>query len=231
MLLERDDELMLVSEALRSAHHGSGSLLVIGGPLGNGKSELLRALPGLADQDSTRILSAGASVLEQDYAFGVVRQLLEPALFGAAEKMRERWLSGAAGLAESVFADAPPVDAACTQPFEVRQAVLLGLQALVERMSAEQTLMILADDLQWSDEPSLQWLAHLANRPELYAFPPTDYGPGLWPSAQLPEYALLDLRNDDTLEELNRPGGVLRSGAGYLELRRTADALLLRRAS
>jgi DNA-binding CsgD family transcriptional regulator len=164
VLLERDDELMLVSEALRSAHNGSGSLMVIGGPLGNGKSELLRALPGLADQGSTRILSAGASVLEQDYAFGVVRQLLEPALFGTAEKMRERWLSGAAGLAESVFADASPVDAACTQPFEVRQAVLLGLQALVERMSAEQTLMILADDLQWADEPSLQWLAHLVNR-------------------------------------------------------------------
>ncbi|HKS46929.1 MAG TPA: AAA family ATPase [Amycolatopsis sp.] len=163
MLLERDSELEIVSAALRSAHQGGGSLLVINGPLGNGKSELLRTLPGLADQDSTRVLSAGASALEQDYAFGVVRQLLEPALLGAAEPDRERWLSGAAGLAEMAFAE-DAFDGLGHRPVAVRQAVLLGLQALVERMSAEQTLLILADDLQWADEPSLQWLVHLENR-------------------------------------------------------------------
>lgn len=163
VLLERDSELSTVSEALRSAHQGSGSLLVISGPLGNGKSELLRALPGLAAQEGVRVLSAGASALERDYAFGVMRQLLEPPLSGAAEETRERWLSGAAGLADMVLGE-ELFDAACTRPVSVRQAVLFGLLRLVEQMSAEQTLMILADGLQWADEPSLQWLARLANR-------------------------------------------------------------------
>lgn len=163
MLLERDDELSSVSEALRSAHRGSGSLLVIGGPLGIGKSELLRALPGLAAQGSIRVLRAGASALERNHAFGVVRQLLEPALSGADEKTRERWLSGAAGLAEAVLGEAL-FTTAHARPVTVRQAVLRGLQELVERMSTEQTLMILMDGLQWADEPSLQWLANLANR-------------------------------------------------------------------
>ena len=73
-------------------------------------------------------------------------------------------------------------------------------------------------------------LAHLANRRELYAFPPKDYGPGLWPPAELPEYALLDLRNRDTTAELSAPGGMIRPGAAYVEQERTANALLLRRS-
>ncbi|HKS47163.1 MAG TPA: AAA family ATPase [Amycolatopsis sp.] len=163
MLLERDSELEIVAEALRSARQGHGSLLVVTGPLGNGKSELLRAMPRMGEQEGSRVLSAGASSLEQDYAFGVLRQLLEPALFGAGEEVRSRWLSGAAGLAEMIFAD-DSFGATGERPVAVQQAVLLGLQALAERMSAEQPLLILVDDLQWADEPTVQWLAHLANR-------------------------------------------------------------------
>jgi DNA-binding CsgD family transcriptional regulator len=160
-LLERDSELDLVSRALRSAHHGEGALLVISGPLGGGKSKLLRALPALAGED-TRVLTASASALERDYAFGVVRQLLGAPLHGACDEQRRRWLSGAAGLADMVFAD-DSFDAE-DGAVAVRQAVSLGLQAFAERLSAEQTLLVLVDDLQWTDEPSLQWLAHLANR-------------------------------------------------------------------
>ena len=163
MLLERDSELEIVAAALRSAHDGDGSLVVISGPLGSGRSELLRALPGLADPEKTVVLGAHASALEKDYALGVARQLLEPALFHAPAQVRARWLSGAAGPAESIFS-CDAVDATGDVPVAARQAGVLGLQNVVERMSAERTLLILADDLQWADEPSLRWLAHLANR-------------------------------------------------------------------
>lgn len=161
MLLERDGELDLVFTALQSAHLGNGALLVISGPLGGGKSKLLRALPKLAGED-TRVLTASASALERDYAFGVVRQLLEATLHSACDEQRRRWMAGAAGLADMVFADDSfDADGGAVA---VRQAVSLGLQAFAERLSAEQTLLILVDDLQWADDPSLQWLAHLANR-------------------------------------------------------------------
>lgn len=161
MLLERDGELELVSGAIRSAHHGAGAMLVISGPLGGGKSRLLRALPALADGD-TRVLTASASALERDYAFGVVRQLLEATLHSACDEQRRQWLSGAAGLADMVFADDSfDADGGAVA---VSQAVLLGLQAFAERLSEQRTLLILVDDLQCADEPSLRWLAHLANR-------------------------------------------------------------------
>lgn len=161
MLLERDGEIDLVAGAIRSAHQGDGALLVISGPLGGGKSTLLRALPALAGED-TRVLTASASALERDYAFGVVRQLLEATLHSACDEQRRQWLSGAAGLADMVFAD-DSFDAE-GGAVAVSQAVSLGLQAFAERLSAERPLLILVDDLQWVDEPSLRWLAHLANR-------------------------------------------------------------------
>jgi DNA-binding CsgD family transcriptional regulator len=161
VLLERDSELATVADALRSAHQGAGALLVISGSLGGGKSKLLRALPALAGED-TRVLTASASALERDYAFGVVRQLLEATLHSASGEERRRWLAGPAGLADMVFAD-DSFDAE-GGAVAVRQAVSLGLQAFAERLSAERPLMILVDDLQWADEPSLQWLAHLTNR-------------------------------------------------------------------
>jgi DNA-binding CsgD family transcriptional regulator len=161
VLLERDSELALVSDAIRSAREGAGALLVISGSLGGGKSTLLRALPALAGDD-VRVLTASASALERDYAFGVVRQLLEATLHSASGEERRRWLAGPAGLADMVFAD-DSFDAE-GGAVAVRQAVSLGLQAFAERLSAERPLMILVDDLQWADDPSLQWLAHLANR-------------------------------------------------------------------
>ncbi|MFI6096995.1 AAA family ATPase [Lentzea sp. NPDC051213] len=76
MLLEREAEFDQVEEALHQAIASSGSLLVIGGPLGNGKSSLLAALPDLAAEHGVRTLSASASALESDDEFGLVRRLL-----------------------------------------------------------------------------------------------------------------------------------------------------------
>jgi predicted membrane protein DUF2079 len=77
---------------------------------------------------------------------------------------------------------------------------------------------------------SRRGLAHLANRPALYAFPPKDYGPGLWPPAELPEYALIDLANADSQRELDRPSGEVRWSGSYHELERRSTTLLLKRS-
>jgi hypothetical protein len=75
---------------------------------------------------------------------------------------------------------------------------------------------------------SKRGLAHLANRAELYAFPPKDYGPGLWPPPRRPAFALLDLTNADTVRELATPTGALRGDPPYREVERTETAILLR---
>jgi uncharacterized membrane protein len=74
---------------------------------------------------------------------------------------------------------------------------------------------------------SRRGLAHLANRAELYVFPPKDYRAGLWPPAEPPVYLLLDLKNADTARELESSASPLRGSPPYHELTRTPDALLL----
>ena len=69
-------------------------------------------------------LSARAIELERDFAFGVVRQLVEPRLATAADAERETFFEGAAGLARPLFAQIPGVASA---PADPTYATLHGL--------------------------------------------------------------------------------------------------------
>ncbi|MEV4616774.1 AAA family ATPase [Kitasatospora sp. NPDC049258] len=158
MLLERGVELAVVRSALRSAAAGCSSQLLLTGPLGIGRSALLRELPACADGAEVHVLRAAAAPMEQDLAFGVVRQLFDGVLTGAAAGTRARRLA-TAGAAGRLLSDDGPAGGDIP-PTEVMR----GLRALLAELSAEAPLLILIDDLQWADVRSLRWLAHLAPR-------------------------------------------------------------------
>lgn len=155
-LLERTTELRQLTQALRRVRDGHGDRIVITGGLGCGKSALLDAVH--AGAAGLRVLTANCSALEQDFAFGVARQLLDPALAKAGDRTRARWLAGPAGLALPVFAEDAPPDPA----FAVEEAAISGLIALTHALSADTPAVLLIDDLHWADEPSLRWLTRLA---------------------------------------------------------------------
>ncbi|MBP3081368.1 LuxR family transcriptional regulator [Streptomyces sp. 604F] len=164
MLLERTTEIALVDAALGAATEGRSSLVLLTGPLGIGRSALLQRLSCLADdRDDVRVLRAHAAPMEQDFAFGVVRQLFETLLSDATEDARDRWMDAHASFARHVLADdaAPP---GADQAIAATEAVLHGLLSLLANVSADSRLLILVDDLQWSDVPSLRWLTYLAKR-------------------------------------------------------------------
>lgn len=155
-MLERSDDLRRLTRALHRAQDGHGDQFVIAGPLGCGKSALLGAMAARAT--GVRVLTATCAVPERDFAFGIARQLLDPVLSKAPRDHRERWLEGVAGLARLVFEDDAPADSA----FAVQEAAVRGLTALTHAISADQPTLLLIDDLQWADDPSLQWLAQLS---------------------------------------------------------------------
>ena len=96
LLLERDAELARLSVLLEQARVGSGSVVVINGPGGIGKTELLAAVHRLAGDRGFRALRARGRELEADMAFSVVRQLLEQPVLSASPGERRRLLAGPA---------------------------------------------------------------------------------------------------------------------------------------
>ena len=104
-LLDREDDLAAIDAALAEAVGGAGGILLIEGAAGIGKTTLLDQLRRRACALAMTVQTARGGELERGFGFGVVRQLLEAALVGAAATERDRLLAGAARLAEPVFTD------------------------------------------------------------------------------------------------------------------------------
>jgi DNA-binding CsgD family transcriptional regulator/tetratricopeptide (TPR) repeat protein len=158
-LLERDAELARLERILDAVSAGEGSVTVIAAPAGLGKTRLLAAAIDAARPVGVDPLVARASVLEGEFAFGVVRQLFEPGLLAGSDEDRGELLSGAARHAAAALDLDPEADLA-------RDALttIHGLYWLAANLSARGPLLLAVDDLQWADEPSLVWLAYLARR-------------------------------------------------------------------
>jgi DNA-binding CsgD family transcriptional regulator len=159
VLLERASQLRSLDEAARAVAGGDGRCVLVEGAAGTGKSTLL-AVAGQAVADAgVTMLRARCNELEREYAWGAVRQLLEPLLRAAGED-RERWLAGAAAplarMASSPFAE--PASVADTA------ALLHALYWFVVQAAEDGPLMLVVDDAHWCDVSSLRALSYLAGR-------------------------------------------------------------------
>ncbi|MBN0048579.1 AAA family ATPase [Streptomyces actuosus] len=168
MLFERQNELKVAAEALRLAQHGSGSLIVISGPPGIGKSALLAEIGDLAAGLTTGpsagvpapsralVMRAYAAAAERDFPLGVTRQLLEPVL--ASGSFVGRWCSGPARPALAILQG----DA---EPSRQRTATAVrALLSMVENMAHDRIPVLLVDDVHWADEESLEWLDQMVRQ-------------------------------------------------------------------
>jgi AAA ATPase domain len=143
-LLERAGEVSAIAAACQAAQAGDGRVVVLAGRAGIGKSSLLLEGQRAARAAGFTVLTARPSGLEREFAFGVVRQLLERAVQRAPH-----WWAGAAEQAHAVFGDVP---AATSGVFEdVSQSVLHGLYWLVVNASVDGPVLLSVDDLQLCD--------------------------------------------------------------------------------
>ena len=157
-LLERDAELALTTSLLERTPAGDGALLAVVGPAGIGKTRLLAETRRTATDRGFTVLAARAAELEHDLAFGIVRQLFEPALARASEAERAELLAGSAALA------APLTGAPLPAGPDPLFSVLHGLHWLTANLAGRGPLLLAIDDAQWADAPSLRFLAYLAAR-------------------------------------------------------------------
>lgn len=98
-LLDRQGQLAVLERAAAEARAGRGAVVLVRAGAGMGKTALLHAWAAVQHPREMRVASASGAELEQDFAFSVLRQLVEPLLARAGHAGRERLLSGPAQLA------------------------------------------------------------------------------------------------------------------------------------
>jgi DNA-binding CsgD family transcriptional regulator len=159
-LLDRDAELAALAGLLSAAAGGHGGVAVIAGPLGIGKTSLLRAAEALARDSGMTVLVARGAPLERDFPYGVARRLFEPLGLDGPTPADADLLAGAAGLAMPAFGTADESTARGDRAF----ATIHGLYWLTANLAARRPVVLAVDDCHWADEPSLRFLSYLGAR-------------------------------------------------------------------
>jgi DNA-binding CsgD family transcriptional regulator len=165
VLLERDAALAGIDQRLREAIAGAGSLLLVEGPAGIGKTRLVVAAGRHGRELGLTTMSARGSELERDFAYGLVRQLFEAPLVAASPPERAELLAGAAGHAAALFGVATRDDIAGAL-LDPSFAILHGLYWLCANLGRRGPLLLCIDDVHWADQASLRFLHYLGRRLE-----------------------------------------------------------------
>lgn len=151
MLLGRTSELEHMGKVLDRARAGGGQALLLRGEAGIGKTTLLDAARGRAE--GFTVLEARGVESESSLPFVALRDLLAP-LAGHLEALPPPQAAALAG----ALALGPPA------PGD-RLAVCVAALGVLEAAARGGSVLVLVDDLQWVDPPSLECVGYLARRP------------------------------------------------------------------
>lgn len=173
-LLEREAELAAVDEALTElvglSPDGTdlpepprGALLAFAGHAGLGKTTLLAEVRRRAAAAGCTVLSARGGDQEQQVAFHVARQLIQPQLAGTSDAALRLQLG-------SWYAIVGPALGLCTAEAGAPpdpQGLRDGLDWVLTHLAVQRApLVLVLDDAHWADPESLSWLAAFAPRAE-----------------------------------------------------------------
>jgi DNA-binding CsgD family transcriptional regulator len=151
-LVGRDTELAHVAELVAGAAEQGGALLVTGPP-GIGKSELLAAAVGRARHAGHLVLSTVGVESELPLPFAGLHQVLAPVLHLVAERPGPQRRALLAAFGEQDEGPAP-------DPF----LIALGALNLLAAVAEQQPVLIACDDAHWLDQPSQDALAFVSRR-------------------------------------------------------------------
>ncbi|MFI9051385.1 AAA family ATPase [Streptomyces sp. NPDC053427] len=158
LLVGWETEVATLQGLLAGCVAGHGSVAVIGGPVGCGKTALLHHVLEQAVDAGALTLTAIASRAESGLPAGVVGQLfrnegIPPEFRRSANELLDRRLSGAI----DATADSEAIRNSDAQ-------IAHGLFTMLLEMSKSRPVVVAVDDLQHADTPSLRVLSYLQRR-------------------------------------------------------------------
>ena len=150
-LIGRDRELGVLADLIDQAEHSGAAVVMLGDP-GIGKSSLLRAAADRGRAAGLRVLATTGIEAEAHLPFAGLHHLLRPVLreMSRLPAAKAEALSTAFGMSEGPS----------PEPFMIALATL----NLLADVATERPVLVVADDVQWLDQPTQDALTFLARR-------------------------------------------------------------------
>ena len=172
----REAEQAILRQALDEAQAGHGRVVAIVGEPGLGKSRLAHEFASAAAAEGWMVLEAGASPHDRNTTYFPIRGLLR-AWFNVSSRdtqteIADKLRNGVASLDASLIDQLPafsslldlPTDATWRdlEPVARRRAIIEAVKVLLLRRARAGRLLVLVEDLHWSDGETLAVLDSLA---------------------------------------------------------------------
>jgi predicted ATPase len=166
----RESEVSAIREAIDRALSGYGSIVMLAGGPGVGKTRLAMEMADYASQVGFRCLVGHCYERDEPFPYLPFAEILENSLAQAAslDEYRQRMGDNAAELAQiapslrRVFPDLPqPLD---PPPTQQRRYLFQSFAEALGRAARTRSYLNVVEDLHWADESTLALFIHLANR-------------------------------------------------------------------
>ena len=166
----RESEVSAIRAVIDRALSGHGSIVMLGGGPGVGKTRLAMEMSEYASRVGFRCVAGHCYERDEPVPFLPFVEIIEGHLAQAAslEDHRRRIGDNAAELAQiapsirRVFPDIPqPLE---LPPAQKRRYLFQSISEALARCAQTRSYLYILDDLQWADESSLALLIHLASR-------------------------------------------------------------------
>lgn len=151
----RKRELSILAAALQRARSGLGSIFLISGEAGTGKTLLVREFSTFARTSGAKVLEGRASIRFRDVPFGVWKQIL------SNQSHRYDGSQAVSRPVEAISALIVPTPLLAVEHQPESELFATTARALVEYASTQQLVLVL-DDLHAADPLSLQAFTVLA---------------------------------------------------------------------
>jgi DNA-binding CsgD family transcriptional regulator len=165
VLVGREADVAMLRERLHAASRGAGATMLISGEAGIGKSRLVAEISSdpASSADDIHVMTLRGHCFEHDHAlpYAPILDLLRSwSIRTAPEEIAAHFGPDAAifGALLPELATSPST----TAPEHEKHRIFHALLALFSRFARTQPLLIVIEDLHWSDDTSLEFLLHLA---------------------------------------------------------------------
>jgi DNA-binding CsgD family transcriptional regulator/tetratricopeptide (TPR) repeat protein len=165
-LIGRDAALSAAVNALDRARDAHGSTLLVSGEAGIGKSRLVRDLTTRAQANGFVILQGACFETDRAHPYAPILDLVR-VLSATSPALAAHYFAGAAGELVTLFPELRSIfpDAerhATRDPEEDRRRLFHSFADAIRALARVQPLLLVIEDVHWSDDATLDLMRHLA---------------------------------------------------------------------